>query len=204
MDQNESVAALIVAIIYLVSILIGYLISSLLLHHVFKKLGIAQWRAWVPFANSAAVLQAGGNSGWWAAGLLVPGLSIVTVVFLILSYYRLGKGLRIDDTLNVISAVLGFWVIVVLITQRPFDHRFTGVQTRQPEQLAAIAAGGLIDPSVPAPGFSYGHAPRQQGYQGHPQPGYPQQQGYPQQPGHPPQGPQNPYGGQQQNPFGGQ
>jgi len=192
MSDDEVVAATtaVFVVVYLVTLAIAYVVGALLMHFTFRRLGIASWRAWVPFVNYAAILQAGGYSGWWAAGLLVPGLNIVTVIFAYISYYRLGKGLKLDDTLNILSIIIGFWVIVVLVTKTPFDHRLTGVQTRQPEQLAAIAQGGLIDPATPAPG--YGYPPP-----GQAQNPYGQQNPYG---GPPPQISQNPYG--QQNPYG--
>lgn len=195
MSDEEAIGAAtaIVVVVYLIAALVGYLVASVLLHFTFRKVGIASWRAWVPFANYAAVLQTGGYSGWWAAGMLVPGLNLVTLVFMCISYYRLGKGLKMDDAVNILGIVVGFWCIVALVTRHPFDHRITGVRTRQPEQLAAIARGGLVDPVAGPAGYGYARAP---------QSGPPPQWGPPPQPGQPqnPWSQRNPYG---QDPYGG-
>ncbi|MGD7707264.1 DUF5684 domain-containing protein [Microlunatus sp. Y2014] len=209
-DEAVGLTVVITMLVYLVAIVITYVITSVLLMMLFKKIGIKPFRAWVPFMNYAALLQVGGNSGWWAAALLVPGLNLVPAIFVLITYYKIGKGLRLDDTINLILVIIGFWIIYALVAGKSYDHRLTGVQTRQPDQLEEIAAGRLVAADV-SPGYGqphqqqgygqpqgYGQQPPQQGYgQQPPQQGYgqqPPQQGYGQQP------PQQGYG-QQQSPW---
>ena len=200
-EEAAGVALVFTLVIYLVTLAVVYVITGILFHFLFKKIGVRSWRAWVPLVNTAAILQVGGYSGLWALGILVPGLNIVTLVFAWISYYRVGKGLRLDDTLNIVGIVIGFWVILALAAGKPYDHRLTGVQTRQPDQLEEIAAGRLVN--APAGGMApgQGHYGQAQPQYGQPQYGQPQQQyGQPQQQyGQPQYGePQQPFGQPQQ------
>ncbi len=192
-DDYGAASAGITAVLVLVYLLIfaaAYVVTGLLYHFLFKKIGIQSWRAWVPIVNTYAILQAGGFNGWWALGVFVPGLNLVTVVFMIMSMFRIGRGLRIEDALNVIMIILGVWTIVVLIAGKPYDHRLTGARTQQPDQQLLISQGGLVNNVDPFPPYA---AQTMGGAYGHQQPGYgtggygaPPQGGYgqPQQPGY--------------------
>ena len=184
-DELTGLTVAITAIVYAVVLGLAYLVGAILLHFLFRKIGVRPWRAWVPLLNNATLLQVGGYSGWLALCYLVPGVNLVAVVFTCIAYYRIGKGLRMEDVLNILGIVVGFWVIAALVAGKPYDHRLTGATTRQPDQLEEIAAGRLIDPTVtfhqPQP---YGQPPAQPYGRPPAQPyGYPQQpQQYGQQP----------------------
>lgn len=79
----------------LIVFLVGYALSAWLLGRIFKKAGIAQWKAWVPFYNMWITLELGNQKGWWTIIVLIPILNIVpTVIFYIASYHiglKLGK-----------------------------------------------------------------------------------------------------------------
>lgn len=60
-------------IVFIITIgLIAYIIISYLLSRIFKKAGVAGWKAWVPVYNTWVTLQLGGQKGWIALLLLAP------------------------------------------------------------------------------------------------------------------------------------
>ena len=68
-----------------------YILSALAFSRLFKKLGIEGWIAWVPVYNTWKWLELGGQQGWLALLLLVSPAGIVTLVFVLIASYRIGK-----------------------------------------------------------------------------------------------------------------
>lgn len=98
-DMSNTAAAAAVSgliLFLLIAILIGYVIMSFLLSRIFRKAGVAGWKAWVPVYNTWITYELGGQKGWWALILLVPVLSIVAVVFLYIAMYEIGLKLGKD------------------------------------------------------------------------------------------------------------
>jgi len=93
-DGFGGLAVLAVVFIVMLSLLMAavwYAVTSWLLGRVFKKAGIDQWKAWVPFYNSWVFLELGGQQGWLALLVLIPGVGgIVTLVFLCIAAYNIG------------------------------------------------------------------------------------------------------------------
>lgn len=91
---------------------IAYIITSILLARIFKKAGVASWKAWVPVYNTWTTLELGDQKGWWALLWLAPMLtwlpmdtnspafitlylitllvSMVGAVFLYIAMYKIG------------------------------------------------------------------------------------------------------------------
>jgi hypothetical protein len=69
---------------------VSYVIVALFLGRIFKKAGIASWKAWVPIYNSWIVLEMGGQKGYWAVVALIPLVNIVAAVFMIIAMYNIG------------------------------------------------------------------------------------------------------------------
>ncbi len=82
-----------------------YAVSAWLLGRVFRKAGIPQWKAWVPFYNQWVFLELGGQRGWFAVLLAIPLANIVATVFLCIAAYNIGFAFSKD----------GAWVILYLI-----------------------------------------------------------------------------------------
>lgn len=74
----------------LITIAVIYVVMSFMLSRIFKKAGVAGWKAWVPVYNTWITLELGGQKGWWALVLLIPVVSIVAVVFLYIAMYEIG------------------------------------------------------------------------------------------------------------------
>ena len=67
-----------------------YVVSALLLGRIFKKAGIESWKAWVPVYNGWTLLEMGGQQGFWAVLALIPGVNIVSAVFMYIAMYHIG------------------------------------------------------------------------------------------------------------------
>lgn len=79
--------------------IIGYVLTAWFMGKVFKKAGIAPWRAWVPIYNNWVFLELGGFKGYLILlGLFawIPFLGIVAtialIVVMLLAAYRIGAG----------------------------------------------------------------------------------------------------------------
>lgn len=77
--------------------MLSYAISAYLLSTVFRKAGIARWKAWVPFYNHYIFLEMGGFSGWWVLlNILLPAqlfgwiAGLGFTVLLVVAAYRIG------------------------------------------------------------------------------------------------------------------
>lgn len=61
-----------------------------LLGRLFKKANIETWRAWVPLYQYVPLLKLGGQKGFWAFFLVVPGISVVSSIFIYIAMYNIG------------------------------------------------------------------------------------------------------------------
>lgn len=116
-----------------------YAIAAWLLSRIFKKAGVAQWKAWVPFYNNWTMLELGGQQGFWAVLAVVPILAIVSGVFMYIAMYNIG--LRLGK-----SGAFVLWAIflpIVWMIWLAFDN-----STWQGPNVAAQPSSGT--PSQPA------------------------------------------------------
>lgn len=67
-----------------------YVVTALLLGRIFKKAGVESWKAWVPVYNGWTLLELGGQQGFWAVLALIPGVNIVSAVFMYIAMYNIG------------------------------------------------------------------------------------------------------------------
>lgn len=111
---DASTAAVVAAILVfaVLFVIATYVITSILLGRIFKKAGVASWKAWVPIYSAWVTLELGDQKGWfalaWAAPFLTwipmdsssPAvialyaisiiLSLVGSVFLYIAMYKIG------------------------------------------------------------------------------------------------------------------
>lgn len=78
---------------YIFLILAIYAFTSICLMKIFKKANVPQWIAWVPFYNNWKMLEIGGQQGFWSVLLIVPVVSIVSLVYIFIAQYHIGKKL---------------------------------------------------------------------------------------------------------------
>lgn len=83
-------AAFTIIFVCLIIALIGYVIVALLVGRIFKKAGVPQWIAWVPFYNTWKTLELGDQKGFWAVLMVIPIISYVALVFFYIAMYRIG------------------------------------------------------------------------------------------------------------------
>ena len=88
-DPSPGVSLAIFFVIFMI-IVITYALDSFLLGRVFKKAGVKQWIAWVPFYNSWKKLELGDQQGFWAVMTIIPIVNIVATVFLYIAMYNIG------------------------------------------------------------------------------------------------------------------
>ncbi|WP_394554635.1 DUF5684 domain-containing protein [Agromyces sp. MMS24-JH15] len=70
----------------------SYVLTGVFLSRILRKTGHDGWPAWVPVYSSWRFLEVGGQPGWLAVLLFVPIVNVVTVVFLVVAAYRIGRG----------------------------------------------------------------------------------------------------------------
>ena len=117
-DTTVAAAAMIGIIIFaLIGALIGYVINSFLLGRIFKKAGVEQWKAWVPFYNAWIMFELGDQKGWMALLLLVPVVNIVAVVFYYIASYNIGLKLGKEG----VFVLLAIFLPVVWLAWLAFD-----------------------------------------------------------------------------------
>lgn len=93
-----------------------YVIGALLLGRVFKKAGQPQWPAWVPIYNSWKLLEIGGQQGFWAVLALIPIVNIVSLVFMYIAMYHIGKNLGKSDAFVLLAIFLPIvWLIILAV-----------------------------------------------------------------------------------------
>lgn len=104
-NDNGSAIGLLMAVlgIYLVLLAALYALFAWFLARVFRKAGVAQWKAWVPFYNGWVFFELGGQPGWLALLALIPGASIVAAVFSCIAAYQIGAAFQKPD---------GGWVVL--------------------------------------------------------------------------------------------
>lgn len=147
-----------------------YVVMSLALMSFFRKVGVKQWIAWVPFYNNWVWLQVGGQQGWLALLAIIPYGSIVTSVFLYIGMYRTGFGFRKGGEWVVLGIFLPFvWAFLLgrrsevydpsLITARGYPPPLAGfgsapnsANTGEPgSPVPPPAAPPTAPPSAPPP-----------------------------------------------------
>ena len=102
------------ALIMLVSVLVGYLLFAFALTSLFRKVGVPVWKAWVPYVQIWTLLRLGGVSGHWVWLFLVPYANLVAGVFLYIAMYRIGVSFNKNGGMLVLGIFLPFaWAFVL-------------------------------------------------------------------------------------------
>lgn len=117
---DPAVTAAIVASVLVFSLIffvIAYAIGAFLLGRVFKKAGTPEWIAWVPIYNSWKLLELGGQQGFWAVLALIPFVNFVSLIFIYIAMYNIGKTLGKEDWF----VLLAIFVPIVWMIWLGFD-----------------------------------------------------------------------------------
>jgi len=124
---DDAMAAAFILAILLVSLIAGvilYLVIALSLMQIFKKAGVKQWIAWIPYYNSWKMLEIGGQPGFWAILGVVPVISIVTLVYTYIAMYHIGKKLGKDDSFMILAIFLPLvWYIWLAVDKSKWHDK---------------------------------------------------------------------------------
>ncbi len=97
-----------------VVLLIEYVLYGVALMLFFRKVGVAEWIAWVPYYRYWKWLEVGGQQGWFSLLALIPYGGIVTTVFLCIGMWQTGKAFGKDAGMLVLGIFLPFvWLFVL-------------------------------------------------------------------------------------------
>jgi hypothetical protein len=141
-DAAANGTAVLALLLFMLSIVVvTYIISSFLLARIFKKAGVAPWKAWVPVYNNWVMLELGEQQGFWAVLALIPIINIVAAVFIYLAMYNIGLKLGKDGAF----VLLAIFLPLVWLIWLAFDHStWNGTTT-------AAAAGISTDQTTSHP-----------------------------------------------------
>jgi hypothetical protein len=115
-STSESVATAAVVgfvlLFFLIFAVAAYAIGAFLMGRLFKKAGVPQWAAWVPIYNTWKMLEIGGQQGFWAILMLFPILNVVSLIFLYIAMFHIGKKLGKEDWFVLVAIFLPVvWLI---------------------------------------------------------------------------------------------
>ena len=122
--DSEASAAVVLGLIFFTIIftLAMYAISAYLLSRIFKKAGVEQWAAWVPFYNNWKLLEIGGQQGFWAVLALIPVINIVAAVFMYIAMYNVGLKLGQEGVFVLLAIFLPIvWIIWLAVDKSTWD-----------------------------------------------------------------------------------
>lgn len=96
-SPSDTAAAAVVGVTFFLFtffiVIAAYVFAAICLMRIFKKAGVPQWIAWVPFYNNWKMLEIGGQQGFWAILAIIPFVNIVSLIFMYIAQYHIGKKL---------------------------------------------------------------------------------------------------------------
>lgn len=103
-----------------------YVLHAFLLSRIFKKAGVKQWIAWVPFYNSWKLLELGGQQGFWAVLAIIPVVNIVSAVFMYIAMYHIGLKLGKSEAWVVLAIFLPtIWMAILAFDSSKWSEKKT-------------------------------------------------------------------------------
>jgi len=139
---DEATVVAVTAAVFLFTIIfvaIAYIVSAIFLGKIFKKAGIPAWIAWVPFYNNYKLLEIGGQPGYWAILAIIPGVSIVTAIFMYISMYHIGLKFGKEATFVLWAIFLPLvWMIWLAVDKSTWNNTL-GAPSKAPEHLNSAA-----------------------------------------------------------------
>jgi len=149
-----------VSLTSLVPVIAVYLWIGFALQTVFAKAGEEGWKGWVPFLNTAILLELGGFAWWWVLLLIIPGGGFVVYVVLIIACHRIGTRFGYGAGMTVLAALLfPVWASIMAwgrnrwVSAREAAPRGSGVQRAEPQPAEAwrTPMPAAVRPAPPVP-----------------------------------------------------
>ncbi len=136
-SDSAAVAAVfgVFMVFFLFAAVVSYVIHAFLLGRVFKKAGVEQWIAWVPFYNSWKLLELGGQQGFWAILAIIPVVNIVSAIFMYIAMYHVGLKLQKEGWF----VLLAIFIPTVWLIWLAFDGSVWSETGDLPEKVPAKA-----------------------------------------------------------------
>ncbi|MGN6324781.1 DUF5684 domain-containing protein [Pseudolysinimonas sp.] len=121
-------AVIAIAIAYVAFVLLVvagvYVLQAVGFMMLFKKVGIEPWIAWVPYYNTWKLLELGSQPPWIVLIALIPGGSVVLLVFFGLAAYRIGISFGKDASWTVLAVIFGWlWAMLLGRQHEVYDPR---------------------------------------------------------------------------------
>lgn len=98
-----AVVGIVLSVVF-ITLAVIYAVHAFLLSRIFKKAGISQSIAWVPFYNTWKLLEMGDQQGFWAILAIIPLINYAAAVFLYIAMYKIGLKFGKD----------GVWVVLAI------------------------------------------------------------------------------------------
>ena len=150
---GDSVGALL-GLVALAAGLALYVWTALALAAMFRKMGEAPYKGWVPVLNAATVLGWGGFSPWLILIGLFPVLGPIALwVLVIISAHRINPGFGYGGGMTVLAAVLFVvWASILGFgPSRWLGARAGGMSAHRREQTRASLGGVFAEPAPMTP-----------------------------------------------------
>ncbi|MDB5161759.1 MAG: hypothetical protein JWM52_267 [Candidatus Saccharibacteria bacterium] len=114
-----------------------YVVFAIFLGKIFKKAGVPSWISWVPFYNTWKLLEIGGQPGFWAVLAIVPVVNYVSVVFMYIAMYHIGKKFGKDGTFVLLAIFLPIvWVIWLGLDSSKWNNKGSTAPSLHAEHAA--------------------------------------------------------------------
>lgn len=129
-----------------------YILFSIFLAKIFKKAGVASWKAWVPFLNAWKILELGGQQGYWIFINFIPFVgSTIFLVMQIIAAHNINKKIGYDTGMTVLFVLIPIvWVIVAANNDQPWNDSLGAPRLDQPDFAPATADQATVPPQPPA------------------------------------------------------
>jgi hypothetical protein len=126
----------------LVLLAVSYVIGAIFLGKLFKKAGVPSWIAWVPFYNTWKLLEIGGQQGFWAVLAIIPFVNYVSLVFMYIAMFHIGKKLGKEGVFVLLAIFLPIvWLIWLAVDKSVWnDQASTARSLHNPTPAPATPA----------------------------------------------------------------
>ncbi len=135
-DVDPAVVGIVIVFFFLFYFILAaalYVVTSLCLGKIFKKAGLKQWIAWVPFYNTWKMLEIGGQQGFWSVLMIVPFVNIASIVFVYIAMYHIGKKLGKEGVFVLLGIFLQLvWLIWLAVDKSTWNDKASSAPSLDP------------------------------------------------------------------------
>jgi len=134
-------------------LLVNYVLYAIALTLFFRKVGVDEWIAWVPYYRYWKWLEVGGQNGAFALFGLIPYGTYVTLVFLCIGMWRTGRAFGKDAGMLVLGIFLPFvWLFVLASRTEVYHPEWLAAYGYPPPRagFGSVPAGTVPPPPPPA------------------------------------------------------